>query len=219
MSRVALNSVKTLVAVVVLGTFAESAFGAEVSMVSGFYKSESRKDNGTKTGSSSAVDLAGRFGDDLTTSEAWFAQAGLNLRSYNDAGGATAPDNSTGILLGGGVRHYFSPYGESSVPFVSGMVSYENDKSVDFNGGGTYDEVSRSGIYYGAGVGIRLGLNREAFVEFECQLFKSALFATETVESTDAAGNKSKTERNRTELYVASSGALDETTIALGMKL
>jgi len=205
-----------------------AAFGADVSMVSGLYRSEEWKAGGRDAGGKSEIAFAGRYHDDLSTHVGWFAMAGLNFKSYDAADGGTAPDNSTGIGLGGGMRLYFSPFGHSAVPYVAGSARYMNDKDTSYDGdAGGFREETTSGLFYSGAVGLRIGLNEDFFMELESQFFDSALYATVKTErtSTTTTGGtptttKTDEETTRTELFADTGGAvLGRATFALGMKL
>ena len=151
------------------------------------------------------------------------------IKSYESGQGGSAPDNSTGISLGGGMRMYFSPFGHSVVPYVAGSGRYMNDKDTTYDGGtGGFREVESSGLYYSGAIGIRVGMNEDFFLEIESAIFDSALYANEKTErttvTTGGAGGTTVTtsedETTRMELFASSGGAqLGNAVFALGMKL
>lgn len=194
------------------------AQAAEVSFVSGLYKSEDRELDGEDAGRKSTIEVGGRYSEALDSQWHWFGQGTLALRSYS---GAATPSDSTSLNLAGGLRFYFDRFGESSVPFVYGYGAYRNDKDSDSVDLQVVRETS--GLFYGAHAGVRLNLSTLAFLDIETQLFDSALFATETTErateAADGSVTKRKYERTRSELYVNTNGAFATTLIAFGIKL
>ncbi len=207
-----------------LGLFmASAAQAAEVSVISGLYKSEDNKVAGNDAGGKSEISAGGRYSDQLDPKMFWFGQGLLTMRSYDAPSGGEAPSDSTSLSLGGGVRYYFTKLGESVSPFAYALGEYRSNKEASQTGS-SFTENEENGLYYGGFFGIRLSLDANFFVDFETPLFDSALFATETSETTttDATTGKpttSKDEKKKTELYVASTGALNSMRVALGMRL
>lgn len=208
------------------------AAAAEVSMVSGFYRSEATETTDPASGSTvsagkkSTIDIGGRFADQLDTHMFWFGQGMLTLKSYEKGDVGTAPSDTTSLSLGGGVRYYFGKLSESISPFVYGLGQYKNEQDGEVttvDAGATAVaasvETEKNGLFYGAAFGIRLSLGPDFFVDMETPLFESALFATETEETTPATGAKQTDETKKTELYANTSGALSSVVIALGMRL
>jgi hypothetical protein len=198
------------------------ASAAELSFVSGLYKSEKNKVEGSNAGSESTIEAGARVGDALDQHVAWFGQGLLSLKSYSAGSGGKSPDDTTSIALGGGLKYYFPALAEHLTPFAYGMASYENNQDSEYNSSGGFSETDTNGIFYGAAVGLRFGLDNDFFVDLETTLFDSALFATEKTTTTtyDAAGKatKSDSEKTRTELYADTTGAFQEMKVALGMK-
>src|SRR5690349_3586029 len=104
------SAVAAACATALLATTAASA--AEVSFVSGLYRSEKVKVDGNDAGKKSAIEVGGRFSDALDNDWHWFGQGLLTMRSYS---GSNAPSDSTSLSVGGGMRYYFSRFGESAV--------------------------------------------------------------------------------------------------------
>ncbi len=197
---------------------AQTASALEFSMVSGLYRSEKSKLDGDNAGGESTIDVGARVAGPIDLRLHWFGEGAITLRSYEDGKNFKAPDNSTSLRLGGGVRYYFSRFSEFAVPFVYASGHYRNDKKATYDALQT-TETEVSGLYYGAATGIRLGLDKDFFLDFETPLFDSALFATEISETTPATGPKSKRTKSHTELYVNTTGALSSVAVALGLKI
>jgi hypothetical protein len=203
-----------------LGFFAAATTvqAAEVSLLSGVYKKVDEESDGEDAGGKSEISAGGRYSDQMDARMFWFGQGTLTMRSFKGDG----PSDSTSLRVGGGVRYYFTKLAESISPFAYGLGEFRSDK--DARGGtNSYTETEENGLYYGGFFGIRLSLDPSFFVDFETPLFDSALFATEKSETTtvDPTGKKTSTEdeTKRTELFVASTGALSSIRVALGMRL
>lgn len=200
-----------------LTTLAHAASALEFSMVSGLYRSESSKTDGVKAGGSSTVNLGTRVAGPIDQQIHWFGEGDLTLRSYSGGANTPAPDNTTSLMLGGGVRYYFSRFAEFAVPFAYGFGRIRNEKE----GATTVNETTTtetSGLFYGAAVGVRFGLDKDFFLDLEAPLFESPLFATTTTEKTTATGT-TKTSTSSTDIYVNTTGALNSMKIALGLKI
>ncbi len=205
-----------------LGVFllcAGSARAAELSLVSGFYRTEAAENQGDDAGKKTVIDIGGRFGDVVDGPVFWFAEGGISLKSYTRGTATAAPDSSTGITAGGGLRYYFNKLSESWAPYGLAYGRVQSQKDATYNTGG-FTETDKNGLYYGANFGIRLSLQHEFFVDFETPLFTSALFATEKEETTTYGSPNTKSEltKKKTELYVNSAGAFDSVLVALGMR-
>ncbi len=214
------NARISALALIVL-TVSTSALAADVTLLSGFYQRSSPKIEGKNTGSTSTISLGGRYTDDLTTDMAWIGGAEIALRSYSGSGGTPTPDNSVGMVLRGGARHYFKPFADAIVPYVSGIASLVNTKTAVWVTDG-YNQTTTSGLYYGGNAGIRTGLGGDFFVEVEIPLFESPLFAVTETESVRKVGNDTvttKQESTDTALFVDTSAPITEIRLGLGMKL
>jgi hypothetical protein len=198
---------------------AGSASAAELSLVSGFYRTESAESQGEDTGRKTVIDVAGRFSEVLDGPVFWYAEGSVSLKNYSRGAASAAPDSSTGIAAGGGLRYYFAKLSDSWAPYGLAYGRVQSEKDATYQVGG-FTETDKNGLYYGTNFGIRLNLQREFFVDFETPLFKSALFATEKEETTTYGSPNTTSEltRKKTELYVNSAGAFSDVLVALGMR-
>ena len=197
-----------------------AASAAEVSLVSGLYKKSSTKADGKNAGSTSTIGASGRYHDDLGGSMAWYGSAGLLLNSYTAPDGRSSPDNGVSLSVGGGVRHYFKPFGTAVVPFGAMGADIRNTKKVEWTTGG-YNETTTNGLYYTGIVGLRAGLDSNFFVELELPLFDSSLFSVAKTDQVDeSTGTKvsKKTEVTTTELWVDTQSAVTKTMFSIGYK-
>ena len=191
-------------------------------MVSGLFKNESNKVDGSNAGGKSEINVGARYHDDLATNMAWFGHGAISLKSYKAGSNTEAPDNSTGIVVGGGVRWYFTPFNASAVPFASAMGSYQNDKEVENNSASSFTEIESSGLYYAGSGGVRIGMDTRYWVELETVIFNSALFAAEKSLRSDTVNGvttTTKRESTKTELFVESFAPITSTLVSFGMKL
>jgi hypothetical protein len=216
--------VMTVLSMAVVGA---DVMAAEVSLVSGLYRSSEEKVGGTNQGKETIINAGGRYSDELSTSLFWFGEGALTLKSYTAGPGGNSPSNSTGLTAGGGVRYYFNKLSEAISPFAYGKGLFKNEKNVARTpGNSNYTDTETNGLFYSGHLGVRFSLSPDFFFEVETPLFDSALFATEeseTVTFTNAAGVTTRTstkgERNRTELYADTDGAFASMTVVLGMRL
>jgi hypothetical protein len=200
---------------------------AEVSLVSGLYRSSEEKVGGTNQGKETIINAGGRYADELSTYLFWFGEGALTLKSYTAGPGGNSPSNSTGLSAGGGVRYYFNKLSEAISPYAYGKGLFKNEKNVSRTPGDPdYTDTEVNGLFYSGHLGVRFSLSPDFFFEVETPLFESALFATEeseTVRYTTDAGVTTRTstkgERNRTELYADTNGAFASMAIVLGMRL
>jgi len=213
----------TLLAVApLLLTAAAPALAGELSLVSGFYRSEKSKIDGDDAGKESTIDIGGRFADLFDTRTQWFAQGLLTMKSYDAGKNDKAPSDSTSLALGGGIRYYFNKMAEDVTPFAYGLAQYKNQKDAEQNTTG-FSESESNGLFYGAAAGIRLGIDADFFMDLETTLFDSALFATDETETTsvnpaNGQTTKVKRETSKTELYLNTSGAFQNVLVALGWR-
>jgi hypothetical protein len=208
-----------LVAMGALTAAAPALQAAEISMVSGLYKSESDTAADTDVGKKQTIEVGLRFADPIDHGLYWFVQGDLQMKSYDKGDNSSAPSDSTGLALNGGLRYYFNKLGENISPYAEGALTYKDTKDAA-QGVNQYTESEQNGLYYSGSFGIRFNLAREFFMDLQTQLFESALFATETAKTTALNGGQStttKTETKRTELYIASTGPL-AAQVALGMR-
>ncbi len=199
--------------------FSVSALAAELSLVSGFYRTESTESGGQDTGKKTVMDLGARFGEVVEGPLYWFGEGGISLKSYSRGAASVAPDSSTGLAVGGGLRYYFEKLSESWSPYGLAFGKVQSVKDATYSSSG-FTETDKNGLYYGAHFGIRLSLQKEFFIDFETPLFESALFATEKEDVTTYGSPNTKSEltKKKSELYVNSTGAFENVQVALGMR-
>lgn len=218
MRKLTLNAALVTAATLGWGSVAQAA---ELSLVSGFFRTEEREVADADAGKKTTIDVGGRFSEQLDGQLFWFGQGMLTLKSYDKGDVGDAPSDSTSLNAGGGIRYYFAKLSENVSPFAYGVALFKNEKDGSATGV-SIEETETNGLFYGAHFGIRLGLGTDFFVDFETQLFESALFANETTETetvTATGTTKSQDETKKTELYVNTTGALQSCVIALGMRL
>lgn len=180
------------------------AHGAEISGMMGLYQSQKTKGALETTTTSLGV----RYGLEQTGDKMWFGELEYVGTSYSGTG---APDAVSSSAIGGGL-YYFLPKIETRfVPYLVGFARFESGK--EYQGANT---VEKSGLYYGSDVGIRFNASEKWFIDFETNLFKSALTATE--KTTPTAGGATS-ETTRMEIYGDSEGAIATMKVGLGMVL
>lgn len=195
---------------------ASQAMATELSLLTGLFqnsKNDPVKEN--------RISLGGRYGEFLADSKnlLWYVDAGLGMVSYSGRG---APDDGTEITVGGGARLFFDPLGERFRPFVG--LGSEFSSSKEYIAGA---DVEASGLYYYADTGIRLMMGNLAefeasdvsvFIDFEVQLFNSALFATEKSTMTDpTTGAEVEVKETKFELFASGRGEVNKMTVAFGI--
>jgi hypothetical protein len=212
---------RNLAAVLAIGFMGTPALAADLSMLTGLYKTESNKTGGDESGSKDTIEFGSRYGDKFDGEMVeWFGQGSMILRSYDAGENDLSPSNSTSLRLGGGIRSYFDPLTENVAPFAYILGEYRADKDGTFQSNG-YTETEASGLYYSAAIGMRMGLDGTFFVDFETNLFESALRATEestTVTEVGGVETTTESETTKTELYGDSSASLATMGISLGMR-
>jgi len=192
---------------------AANSHAAEISVVSGLYKSEKKKVAGDKTGSKSTFSLGARYAEPLGDNYFWFGDGSLTIRSYDEADGFEAPAGSTSLDLGGGLRYDLVDYSKIVVPHLLGRVSFLNEKDGEISAPKA-TEKETNGLFYEAAVGLRLDLSTDFYIDLDCQLFKSALFSAVSSQGSDGT----KTETTHFDLFVDSQGSLGDTTVSMGWK-
>lgn len=189
---------------------------AEISLIHGVYKQSEVKDGLSK----SDISLGGRYSEQFAEHQYWFAQADLSIKTYS--GGSPTPSNSNNLSIAGGMRQYFDRFSERIAPFASAVASFK-DKMDATQQLGSVTEVSLSGLYYGADLGMRFSLSTDFFLDLSTPIFESALFATEktTVKTQDNNGNTTETtqEISHNELYINTQGAFASLVVSFGMRL
>ena len=153
-----------------------SGFRGEVSGAGGLYKSQSRKLDGVKADTATSFEIEARYAEPYEDDLYYFSDIGVYLRSYDAEAGFTSPSSSTGIILGAGGRWHLPLMNEFWAPIILARVFYSNDSVGVVGTGG---EIGKNGIYYSGAVALRLTLIQGYFIDFESELFESALFATE----------------------------------------
>jgi hypothetical protein len=196
------------------------AIAADVSMVSGLYKKSESEFNGNDAGGISTIEVGGRYGDMIDGHLGWFGQALLAMRSYDAPSGVDEPSDSTSLSLGGGVRYIGKRWNESAIPFLWGMGAYRNEKTAEI-AGAVYRETETNGLFYSGGVGLRLTVDSNFFVDLETPLFESALFATSKTKTpaTPPATGSTEEEETRNELYAKTYAPFSSLVVSLGVKL
>lgn len=211
----------TILPAVLGALYSSASHGQEISLLSGFYQTAETDNNGSDGGKKTTISLGARYSDQITSRLHWYGEGQLAIKSYGKNAAGVAPTNSTGLTVGGGVRHYFGKLGDHFATYASAGGRYKSDKDGTFNGNST-STTEMNGLYYEAGFGLRLYLGSQYFCDFEVPLFESALFATETVTTETSAGGavtKSEVETKKTELYATTSGSLSKAVVSLGIKL
>ena len=211
------------VALVVGTLWATSSFGSEVSFLSGVLRTENRSVANTDRGRKTELSLGGRFAENLDKNLFWYGQGNLALRSYGKGADGIAPDNSTSLSAGGGLRYYFGKMSEHVATFIYGGGDFKVDKDGAVDGTGRSVTTEKNGLYYGSSFGIRLYLGSDFFCDFETPLFESALFATETTRTETknvASGEVTSVEdkTSKTELFAGSTGAFNAVKVAMGIR-
>jgi hypothetical protein len=178
-----------------------NGFGGEISGAGGLYKSQSRKLAGVKADTATSFEVETRYAEPYEDDLYYFSDIGIYMRSYDAEAGFTSPSNSTGIILGAGGRWHLPPLNEFWAPIILAKVFYSNDS---IGAVGTAGEIGKNGIYYSGALALRLTLIQGYFIDFESELFESALFATET-NSTGAV----EVETSKFELYASTEKEFD----------
>lgn len=195
-----------------------AAKAADVSLLTGVYSKEENKANGTKNGSSSTIDVGARYGDMLDQRLGWFGQGSLEMVSYSYPSGTQEPSDTTNLSLGGGVRYIGKRWNEAAIPFLWTLGEIRNRKSATPNGP-TYTETEENGLYYSGGAGLRLTIDQDIFVDLECPVFESALFATVKTKTPNPTGGETTTEKSQNQLHIKTYGPFNALTLNIGVKL
>ena len=196
------------------------AFGADITAVTGLYESSERTSSGNVVGSKSDFGAGATYLDMLNEKMGYYVTGGLNFYNYS-GGDAGAPDNFTGTKLGGGIRYYFTPFNTYVVPFASVGAKYQTSQSVDFIANG-YVQNRKTGLYYDALAGVRIGLSQKFFMELEIPFFTSPFksFAKTTrVTQTSTGKTSDDTQTTETALSGKTFESLNAITVGLGIKI
>ena len=218
-----LSAKLTKVALVAATLWATSSYGSEVSFLSGVIRTENRSVANADRGRKTEFSLGGRFAENLDKNLFWYGQGNLALRSFSKGSDGLAPDNSTSLSAGGGLRYYFGKLSEHVATFVYGGGDFKVDKDGAVDAAGRSVTNEKNGLYYGSSFGIRLYLGSDFFCDFETPLFESALFATETTRTetkNPASGDVTSVEdkTSKTELFAGTTGAFNTVKVAMGYR-
>jgi hypothetical protein len=202
---------------------ASSSLASEVSFLSGILRTENREVANQDKGRKTEIEVGGRYADVLDKNIHWYGQSKIALRNYSKGDDGLAPDNSTSLSAGGGLRYYFGKLSENIATFAYGGGELKLDKDGLIDTAGRAVTIEKNGLYYGGSFGIRLYLGSDFFCDFETPIFDSALFATETTRTeTRAAGSAEivsvEDKTTRTDLFVGSNGAFSTIKVAMGLR-
>ena len=199
----------------------ERASAAELSLLTGLFKSESVKNEGQDGGGAKTFSLGASFGDEFDIDINWLVFGGLSIQTYDAAAGQAAPSNATGLELGGGMRYFLDPFTATAVPYLTLYGSFKNTQTVDGRSAtGASVERDTSGLFYGMKVGTRLALTTVMYLDVEAGLFESSLFSTETRTTraiVDGQVVKSESETTRVEVFGDLIAPFNSLTFGLGL--
>src|SRR6478735_7167748 len=117
--------------------FANLGFAKEVSLLSGFYRSQESDGQPSKR----EISIGSRYGFDIADRSMWYVQARVNSTSYS---GDNAPDGGTGLLLGGGQYYFLKTFEKGIHTYLSWLAAFINDK--DSPSAAT--EIKTNGLFY-----------------------------------------------------------------------
>jgi hypothetical protein len=201
----------------VVGLSGGTAFATEATLGTLLFSSQKTKTDGVDAGSTSSFGARGRYHDVLSQTMSWFATGGIGVNSYSSGVSGKAPDNSVDLVLGGGVRYYFSPFSQSAVPFGFVGASYQSNSEATFTSTG-YTEKVTNGLFHSSGLGLRMALDDTLFFELESAFYESPLFAIEKT-TTVAGPLETKNEKTTMQLFAQTFGPFNNVFLSLGMKL
>ena len=164
--------------------------------MSGLYRSSS-EDQGND---STEISAGGRYALKVQNASQWFGQAQIVSTSFK---GDNAPDDQTVLQVGGGKRYYFKRFSPRFIPYLSWLALLSSSDQ---------GENKQTGVFYSGIFGVRIPLSPKFFVNFETNLFTSALTATEET-GTGETSNKT----TRTELYIDSVGGINDSVFSVGL--
>lgn len=199
---------RIVAALFAVSVMAANAQAADLSALSGLYKSNKVK-NGNET---TTMDLGVRYQTDAVDSKSWFAD--LNYTNINTKvpSPAKSPDPSSNYAIGGGLVWWMKALGSDNfIPYVTFGGHLEGGKT--YNNAGNI--VETTGISYGSDVGLRVNTSDKCFFEMQANLFNSYL--TKTEKEKLAAGGTVET--TTMELFGDSEGAFAAMKIGVGMKI
>jgi len=186
-----------------LAGISSSLYADEVSLLSGFYRSQ---DNSPGL-AQKTISLGGRYGLEPNEEKRfWFFDLNVSSTSYS---GDAAPDSSTGIEIGAGQQFFFRNFSKATHSFLAWSAGFKSASSAD-------DDSKResSGIYYRADAGFRFDFSKTFFVDVAARLFDSSLTNTET-DKPFAGGAETKTKV--TELQMDTFSGADSLKFGVGM--
>lgn len=210
-------------AVLGAASLSSTSQASELSLLSGVLRTENREVASQDKGRKTEIEFGGRYSDVLDKNIHWFGQGNLALRTFSKGADGLAPDNSTSLSAGGGLRYYFGKLSENIATFAYGLGEFKVDKNGIIDASGQSVTTEKNGLYYGGTFGIRLYLGSDFFCDLETPIFDSALFATEmTRTETKAAGSDEvrsvEDKTTRTDLYVDTTGAFSSIKVAMGLR-
>jgi hypothetical protein len=192
----------TLVFMLLMG-FSASAFAEEVSLLSGFYRSQDDSPGFKQQ----TLSLGGRYGFlPAEDHHFWYVDAEVRSTSYS---GDNAPDGASGILLGAGQKYFFRNFGKAIHTFLAWSAGFRSATSSDAT-----TKTESSGLYYAGNGGFRFDFTKTLFMDMEAQLFNSSLVGT-TKTTTQPAGTTA--ESKVTELQVDTFSGVDSLRFGVGM--
>jgi hypothetical protein len=167
--------------VLFLLVFAGPGFAKEVSLMSGFYRGQDGDDQPTKR----QISVGSRFGFDIVDRSMWYVQARITSTSYS---GDKAPDDSTGLLLGGGQYYFLKSFDKGIHSYLAWLGYFSNEK--DSPNVGT--EVETNGLFYVGSAVFRFDFTKFIIMDVEVQFFNSGL-TSKTTTTTTAGGVSTET--------------------------
>ncbi len=201
---------RIVAALFAVSVFAANAQAAELSALSGLYKSNKVK-NGLET---TNISLGARYGAEVVDGKSWFADVNVNNTSYKVKAGK-APDADSIYSLGGGMAYWMkSLSSDNFTPYLAIAAHLESGKYTNAAGA----QVETTGVSYQSDVGVRINTSDKCFINLETNLFKSYLTKTDKEKTTTAAGTTT-TETTSMELFGDTNGAFATMTVGLGMKI
>lgn len=199
------------------GLLSGVASASEISFLQGLYRQSDVK----KGMSKSEISAGARYSQQFAANMFWFAEGGMNFKTYS-GGGELTPKNSNDMSIKGGARYYFDRLGEKVAPFATMHLMWQNDTDAVQFSDTRVEEVKKQGLYYGSTVGLRMSMSDQFFLDVETPLFASALRAKERITvSAEMNGTvvDDTSEVQKSELFVQGDGALSSIVISVGMRI
>lgn len=185
--------------------FSSVSYSSEISLLSGFYKSNKDESSFDTT----ELSLGGRYLQNWEGNLDFYGQIRFESHSFSAEGNNAKPKDNTGIDVEFGIRKSLNAFSPRLIPYLSGGIGVLNDKAVAIN---NTSITKRSGIVYNGKIGVKIKLGEKYFVDLETPLFESNL------QVTDKTGNS---EVKKTEIFASSfnSNIFDKAVISLGYYL